>query len=112
MTVAQTMAAATPAAPPPLPAATPAQLAKIQGTAKAFEGQLISMMLQPMFEGLSTSGPFSGGSAEATYRSFMVDAIGKQMAKGGGIGVAAPVMREMLKMQGLQEAPAAGKAPA
>ncbi len=113
MTAAQTIAALAPAAPPPLPVATPAQLAKIQGTARSFEGQLISMMLQPMFEGLSTSGPFSGGSAEGTYRSFMVDAIGKQMAKGSGIGVAAPVMREMLKMQGLQEAPAqpAAKAP-
>jgi flagellar protein FlgJ len=59
------------------------------------------MMLQPMFEGLSTEGPFSGGEAEGTYRSFMAEAIGKQVAKAGGIGVAAPVAREMLRMQGL-----------
>jgi Rod binding domain-containing protein len=85
----------------PLPPATPQQRARIEHTAKQFEGQLISMMLQPMFEGLSSSGPFGGGQAESTYRSFMVDAFGQQMAKAGGIGVAAPVMREMLKMQGL-----------
>ena len=85
----------------PLQPATPQQRARIEHTAKDFEGQLISMMLQPMFEGLSTSGPFGGGEAESTYRSFMVDAFGKQMAKAGGIGIAAPVVREMLKMQGL-----------
>ncbi len=91
-----------PPAPSALPLATPAQRARIGETAKAFEAQLVSMMLQPMFEGISTSGPFGGGEAESTYRSFMLDAFGKQMAKGGGIGVAAPVMREMLKLQGLR----------
>jgi Rod binding domain-containing protein len=91
----------TASAPLPLPQATPQQRAKIEGAAKDFEAQLIGMMLQPMFEGLSTSGPFSGGMAEGTYRSFMLDAFGKQMAKAGGIGVAGPVMHEMLRMQGL-----------
>ncbi len=88
-------------APPTLPAATPAQRAKIDVSAKAFESQLIGLMLQPMFEGLKTDGPFGGGQAEGTYRSFMLDAIGKQMEKTGGIGIAAPVAREMLKLQGL-----------
>ncbi len=58
--------------------------------------------MQPMFEGLSSDGPFGGGQAESTYRSFMLDAVAKQTAKAGGIGVAAPVMREMLRLQGLQ----------
>ena len=89
-----------------LPAATPAQLARIRQTAKAFEAELVGQLLQPMFEGLSTGGPFGGGEAEGTYRSFMVDAFGKQMAKAGGIGLAAPVAREMLKLQGLSEGPA------
>jgi len=88
--------------PAPLPQATPQQRTKIKGTAEAFEGQLIALMLQPMFAGISTGGPFGGGQAEGTYRSFMLDAFGKQMAKSGGIGLAGPVMREMLKMQGLQ----------
>jgi Rod binding domain-containing protein len=82
--------------------ATPEQRARIEKSAKDFEAQLVSLMLQPMFEGLSTSGPFGGGQAESTYRSFMLDAFGKQMARSGGIGVAGPVMREMLKMQGLR----------
>jgi|WetSurMetagenome_2_1015567.scaffolds.fasta_scaffold201377_2 peptidoglycan hydrolase FlgJ len=93
--------AATSVVPAPLPAATSEQRAKIDGAAHDFEAQLIGLMLQPMFDGLSTEGPFSGGSAEGTYRSFMADAIGKQVAKAGGIGVAGPVAREMLRMQGL-----------
>jgi Rod binding domain-containing protein len=95
------LTAVSPAVPAPLPTATPAQRAKIEGAAHDFEAQLVGLMLQPMFEGLSTDGPFGGGEAEGTYRSFMADAIGKQVAKAGGIGVAAPVAREMLRMQGL-----------
>ena len=90
-----------PSAPPPLPPATPEQRARMSTAAHAFEAQLISQMLQPMFEGLSEQGPFGGGNAASTYRSFMLDAFGKKMSQSGGIGVAGPVMREMLKMQGL-----------
>jgi hypothetical protein len=55
-----------------------------------------------MFEGLSDSGPFGGGEGASTYRSFLVDAVGKQIAKAGGIGLAQPVMTEMLRLQGLR----------
>ena len=87
----------------PLPPATAEQLNKIRRTSKDFEAQLIGQMLQPMFDGLSTDGEFDGGQAEGTYRSFMVEAMGKQMARSGGIGVAHAVEREMLKMQGLSD---------
>ena len=93
------------ATPPPLPGAkmaTADQRARIKDAAQAFEAQLLSQMMQPMFEGLSTSKPFGGGEGEGTFRSFLLDAIGKQMARSGGVGIAQPVMREMLKMQGLQ----------
>ncbi len=99
---AATTTASAPPATRPLAIATPEQRAKIKATAQAFEAQMVSMMLQPMFEGLSGKGPFGGGEGEDAYRSFMVDAIAKQTTKHGGVGLAAPVMREMLKMQGLQ----------
>ena len=104
---AQTFAAQLSAPPKALPVATPEQLAKIHDTAKSFEATLITQMLQPMFEGLSTDGPFGGGQSEGTYRTFMLDAIGKQMSRAGGIGVASSIQREMLKMQGLSEGPQA-----
>jgi Rod binding domain-containing protein len=82
--------------------ATDAERARISDTAKAFEAQMISQLLQPMFEGLSTEPPFGGGAAEGTYRSFLTDAFAKQMVKAGGVGVSRSVMAEMLKLQGLQ----------
>ena len=95
-------ASAAPTAAHALPVATPAQRKKIADTAQAFEAQMLSSMLQPMFDGASAPAPFGGGDGEDAYRSFMTDAIAKQTAKAGGIGLAPVVMREMLKMQGLQ----------
>jgi Rod binding domain-containing protein len=78
-----------------------AKVAAIGKTAKDFEATFVSNMLGQMFEGLDTSGPFGGGQGEEMFRSVLMDAFGKQIVKSGGIGVAASVQREMLKMQGL-----------
>lgn len=88
---------------PAPPAGTPALVptAKMRETAEAFEASFLSQMLKPMFEGLDTEGTFGGGEAEATWRSFLVDAMAKQTAKAGGIGLADDVMAEMMKMQEL-----------
>jgi Rod binding domain-containing protein len=59
-------------------------------------------MLKPMFEGLSSDGPFGGGQAEETYRGLLVDEYGKAIAKSGGVGLADQIAREMLKMQEVQ----------
>ncbi len=107
MSLADPMPASQMAPAKALPVATPGQMAKIHQTAKSFEAEMISQMLGPMFEGLKTDGAFGGGSAEATYRTFLTDAIGKQMSRAGGIGVAHNVEREMLKLQGLSEGPMA-----
>jgi len=73
--------------------------AKAQAAAQDFEAFFLSQMMQPMFSGLSTEAPFGGGSAEATWRSLLVDEYGKLMAQNGGIGVADSVMRTMLAAQ-------------
>ncbi len=75
--------------------------AKILATAQAFEAQFVAQMLAPMFEGISSTPPFGGGSSEQAFRSFLLDAIGQQVAKSGGIGIAGSVQREMLKLQGM-----------
>ena len=80
-------------------AADAASTARMRKTAEDFEASFLSQMLKPMFEGLSTDGPFGGGEAEGTWRSFMLDAIAKTTVKAGGIGLADTVMSEMLKMQ-------------
>ena len=86
-------------------AVSAAELAKrgeIKETARKFEGQFLSIMLQQMFEGVEVSAPFGGGPGESMFKSFMTDAMAQQMTKAGGIGIAETVQREMLKLQGLK----------
>jgi len=78
-----------------------AKRAQIKDTAQRFEASFLSSMLQEMFDGVDAAAPFGGGQGEAMFKSFLTEAMAKQMAKGGGIGIAAQVQREMLKMQGL-----------
>jgi len=80
-----------------------ARKTRIAASAQAFEAQFLSSMLQPMFSALSTEAPFGGGSAEGMFRSFLTDAIAKQTARSGGIGVSDLIQREMLKLQGLDQ---------
>jgi Rod binding domain-containing protein len=97
-----TPATATPAAGTAQMSATEAaRRAAIKKTATDFEASFLSTMMNQMFEGVTASAPFGGGDGEAAYKSFMVEAYAKQMAAKGGVGVAAAVQREMLKMQGL-----------
>ena len=65
-----------------------------------FESMVLSQLISPMFEGLSTDGPFGGGEGEAAMKSFYIDAIGKEMAKHGGVGISAMMQKELLKLQG------------
>jgi len=88
----------------------PQQVARIQKSAQEFEAMALGQMLAPMFDTVDASkGPFGGGSGEEAWRPMMVSELGKQMAKAGGLGLARPVMEQMLRMQEAQPdgAPAA-----
>lgn len=92
-------------APPAPGAQSAAELAKrgqIKQTSEKFESSFLSIMLQQMFEGTETSAPFGGGPGEQMFKSFLTEAIANKMVKSGGVGIAASVQREMLKMQGLK----------
>ncbi len=80
---------------------------RMRETAEQFEASFLSQMLKPMFEGLDTNGLFGGGEAEATWRSFLIDAMAQQTVRAGGIGLADTVMAEMIRMQSEQTAGAA-----
>ena len=85
---------------------TAAELAKrgqIAKTAQDFEASFLSVMLQSMFQGVKQEEPFGGGQGEEMFKSFMSEAMAKQMAKAGGIGLSRSVQAEMLKMQGLSQ---------
>jgi Rod binding domain-containing protein len=88
----------------PSPLATPAetvQRRRIAEAAQNFETSFLSVMIGQMFTGLDTDGAFSGGSGEAAFRSFLTDAVARQITTSGGVGLSAPVQAEMLKLQGL-----------
>lgn len=88
--------------PSPLATSTEAvQRRRISEAAQAFESSFLSVMIGQMFTDLDTEGPFSGGSGEAAFRSFLSDAMARQITRSGGIGLSAPVQAEMLKLQGL-----------
>jgi Rod binding domain-containing protein len=85
-------------------AAELARRGKIHQTAQKFEASFLTSMLQTMFKSVDTSPPFSGGEGEDMWKSFLAEAMAKEMAKKGGIGVSQSVEREMLKLQGLKDA--------
>ena len=88
----------------PVEAQSAEQLAKrgqIEKTARDFEASFLSVMLGQMFKDVGAEAPFNGGHGEAAFKSFMSDAMAKQMVRSGGVGLADTVGKEMLKLQGL-----------
>jgi Rod binding domain-containing protein len=78
----------------------PDKVAKIAKAAQDFEAMALGQFLAPMFDTVDTAhSAFGGGSAEAAWRPMLVDAIGKQIAAHGGLGIAAPVFAAMLHRQ-------------
>lgn len=73
-----------------------------KAVAEQFERMFITEMLQPMFAGLDTDGPFGGGQGEEVFRPMLLDQYADAVAKGGGIGIADAVMKEILRLQGLE----------
>jgi peptidoglycan hydrolase FlgJ len=86
----------------PLPSSNlpPEKVAKLWQAAKDFEAMALGRLLAPMFATVDTAhSAFGGGEAEETWQPMLIDAIGKQMAAHGGVGLAAPVFASMLHMQ-------------
>ncbi len=79
------------------PAQQSAARAKIAETARKFEASFLSTMLQSVFKDVD----LGGGEGGEQFKSIMMDAVGKQIAAGRGVGLAKSVQTEMLKLQGL-----------
>jgi Rod binding domain-containing protein len=68
--------------------------------AQTFEATTLAQLLAPIFDTVdSAHGAFGGGEGEAAWRPMLVDAVAKQIAAHGGLGLAAPVLRQMMHMQ-------------
>jgi Rod binding domain-containing protein len=79
---------------------SPLQLQKIAATAKQFEAMALGALLAPMFDTVDTAhGAFGGGEAEAAWKPMMVSELAKAVAAHGGLGLARPVMEQMIRIQ-------------
>ncbi|MBX3455895.1 rod-binding protein [Ferrovibrio sp.] len=76
-----------------------ASQAQMRKTAEDFESHFLSQMFEMMSAGVKTDGPFGGGNAEATWRSFLNQEYGKEMSRNRGIGIANMVYDQMIKIQ-------------
>ncbi|MES2340184.1 MAG: rod-binding protein [Pseudomonadota bacterium] len=90
-----------PPSPAPMSAAELSKRGQIAKTAKDFESSFLSVMLGSMFKDVNISEPFGGGHGEDAFKSFMTEAMAKQVVKSGGVGISDDVAKEMLKLQGL-----------
>src|SRR5215213_1155143 len=87
----------------PAPAITtngvpPAGAAKARAIAQDFEAVFLNSMFSQMFTHVN-EGPFNGGQAANTWRSFLTDEYSKNFAKAGGIGIADSVYKELIALQ-------------
>ena len=81
-------------------ASAPDRAVQLRKAATEFEAVAIGEMLAPMFETVDTAhGPFGGGEGEAAWRPMMIQAIGKQMAQHGGLGLADSIYRTLMRVQ-------------
>ena len=76
----------------------PAVAAKARAAAQDFEAVFLNSVFGQMFAGVS-EGPFGGGEAAKTWRSFLTDEYAKNFAKAGGVGIADTVYRELIAQQ-------------
>jgi Rod binding domain-containing protein len=83
--------------------------AAARAAAEEFEAVFLSQMLEHMFSGIRTDGPFGGGRGEEMFRSLMLNEYGRMIARTGGVGIADRVMGEILQLQDVSAA-AAGEA--
>lgn len=79
---------------------SPEVRAKVAASARQFEAMAIGQLLQPMFDTVDTGkGLFGGGNGEDAWKPMLVSELAKQIANAGGLGLAQPIMQQMLRLQ-------------
>lgn len=74
-------------------------IAQARKTAEEFEAMFLTEMVEHMFSGISTDGPFGGGHGEKMFRSMLSQEYAQVMAGRGGVGIADMVQKQILMMQ-------------
>ena len=73
--------------------------AKAKAAAQNFEAVFLNSMFENMFTGIDGDGPFGGSGATGVWRSLLTDQYARNIAKAGGVGIAAHVYQSLLAQQ-------------
>lgn len=73
--------------------------AKAMKAARNFEAVFLNNMFQNMETGIGGDGPFGGNGAGGVWRSMLTDQYARNLAKAGGVGIAAHVYQSLLAHQ-------------
>lgn len=81
------------------PGQGPQSQRRIAGQAREFESVFLAQVLNTMNTGIGENTGFDGGHAESQWRSLLNEHLARDVARGGGVGVADAVQRELLRAQ-------------
>ena len=75
----------------------------IDSVSTDFEAVFLTQMMQQMFSGDELTNFFGGGTTGEVYKSYLLNEYGKMIAKSGGVGIAAQVKQELMKLQEISQ---------
>jgi len=79
--------------------------ARVKKVARDFEAMFVGMMLKSMRDTIGTDKLTGGGHGEETFRSLLDQEYAQTAAKGGGLGVAKMLERELSRSGATPAAP-------
>ncbi|WP_075215632.1 rod-binding protein [Mongoliimonas terrestris] len=72
---------------------------KAMAVAREFEAVFVADALKTMWQGIPVDPLTGGGTGAETWREMLTDTYAKDLVARGGLGLAEPVARELLKIQ-------------
>jgi flagellar protein FlgJ len=78
---------------------TPAEERRLRSTAHEIESIFMANLLKTMRQASGSKGPLSG-QGQRVYQEMMDEHLGRALSKGGGLGLADMLVRDVLRRQG------------
>lgn len=90
------------AAMPAKSSVPPRDVAQIRAVAEDFEAFFAGLVFDEMTSEMEPDAVTGGGEAEGMFRSLLNQEFGKSVARGGSLGIADIVQRQLLQLQETQ----------
>jgi flagellar protein FlgJ len=83
---------------------SPAEQRRLRASANEIESMFLQNLLKTMRQANGLKGPLAGNS-QRVYQEMMDEHLGRALSKGGGIGLADMLVRDVLRRQGVMKNP-------